>query len=347
MRCVINRKRNHLRQKRLMRQIRRRNAWETQRNRNKRRVRHSREKARNFFKPAFSKVYTPILFSFEHNREGVLHFINNTYREYKEYRNGLLSFIMDDTVKMDLIAICLLLSLLNKLTFNNIKYIGTFPKDSSASNFMEESGFFDVMKSSRPKRKSRRFNNQMYLIGQNQIDTEQIGLSVQHAMAHIIGVEENFDPAYEIIVEICSNSVEHGNENTEEKNWLVSISYEVDRVHFIVSDNGQGILKTLHRKAKDLFRDVANVKSADDVLKGVFNKRYQSRTNEMNRHKGLPHVKECFENGEISNLNCLTNKVLYNFTSGQSFILKNEYQGCLFCWDVTKENYNKWIENEF
>lgn len=187
----------------------------------------------------------------------------------------------------------------------------------------------------------------MYLIGQNQIDTVQIGKSVQHSIAHITGNEENFDPAYEMLVEICSNSVEHANDHTEEKNWLVSISYEIGKVHFIVSDNGQGILKTLHRKAKDLFFDIKRIKDADEVLKGVFDKKYQSRTNELNRHKGLPHVKECFENGEISNLICLTNKVLYDFTTGQSVLLKNEYQGCLFSWDVTKENYDRWKENEF
>lgn len=336
-----------LRQQKNMRLIRRRNEWVTNRNRNRRRNKHSREKARDFFKPAFSKVYTPNIFSFDKNREGVLNFINKTYRDYKNYRNGMISFIMDDTTKMDLIAICLLLSLLNKLSFNNIKYIGTFPKDTSASNFMAESGFLDVMKSSRPRRQRKKFDNQMYLIGQNQIDTEQIGLSVKHAMAHIIGKEENYDPTYEMLVEICSNSVEHGNDLAEEKNWLISISYEENRVHFIVSDNGQGILKTLHRKAKDLFRDVANIKSADDVLMGVFNKKYQSRTNESNRHKGLPHVKECFENGEISNLCCLTNKVLYDFSTRKSFLLRNEYQGCLFSWDITIDNYNKWKENEF
>lgn len=49
-----------------------------------------------------------------------------------------------------------------------------------------------------------------------------------------------------IILEICGNSIEWS--GTDNKQWLLGVKYESDRVIFTVTDVGKGILETLYRK---------------------------------------------------------------------------------------------------
>lgn len=58
-----------------------------------------------------------------------------------------------------------------------------------------------------------------------------------------------------------------------------------------------------------MFRDTIFFKKDDNVLLSVFNKEYQSRTGEINRHKGLPNVMDAFKDGYIGELKVLTNYV--------------------------------------
>lgn len=94
------------------------------------------------------------------------------------------------------------------------------------------------------------------------------------------------------------------------------------------------------KKIKDMF-----LKSEADVLRDVFKKLYQSITGEINRHKGLPIIYESFEEGFISDLQVLTNKVLLDFETKQSTSLGRGFNGVLFSWTVSLNNYNKWINS--
>ena len=122
----------------------------------------------------------------------------------------------------------------------------------------------------------------------------------------------------------------------------MSISYESGKIHFILTDTGEGILKTLHKKKVEMFRDTIFFKKDDKVLLSVFNKEYQSRTGEINRHKGLPNVLDVFRDGYIDELKVLTNFVFYDFTTMKSSILDTEFLGTMFSWTITQENYEKW-----
>ena len=144
------------------------------------------------------------------------------------------------------------------------------------------------------------------------------------------------------MLEICANSVEHGNVFVQDKNWLVSISFSDDYAKFVLMDTGDGILKTLKRKTRELFADLLSFKSAGNVLNDVFNKKYQSVTGEINRHKGLPNVLSALEHGYISDLEVITNKVYYNFSLNYYSNLKNEFKGTAFLWKVNKENIDKY-----
>lgn len=284
----------------------------------------------------------PESFSFENNLEGLIAFNNQTYKKYKEFRFGHLFFDMSKVIDIDMTAICLLLSLLNKLTWKQISYAGNAPDDSVANEIFIKSGFLEMMKTRGFKLKPPKIPNQLYMIGQNDLKPQVIGESIKKAMQVVVGEYTHFKPLYSIMIEICTNSVEHANEPVNEKNWLVSISYEEGRANFVLVDSGQGILKTLHRKAAELFSDILTFKSESAVLKGLFEKKYQSRTREVNRHKGMPRVRQAYLDGIITGLEVLTNKVYYKFDQDEAITLYNEYRGTLFKWSIDSNNYKQW-----
>ena len=277
--------------------------------------------------------------------EESLFFINRTFKKAKNGPFRSIFFIMDEVERIDIFTICLLLSLINKLAGKKIHCWGNYPILPRVKKDFIESGFMDVMKSTINADSQRRFKNHMYMIGKQCVDGRKIGESIKEVMEYITDVPQHYAPVYDDILEICANSVEHTNEKMDEKNWLVSISYEVDSVHFVLTDTGAGILNTLHKKKVEMFKDSILFKKDYQVLEGVFNKAYQSQTGEINRHKGLPNVLESFKDGYIDNLVVLTNCVWYNFSANEYSVLKNEFKGSMFSWTLSKKNIEKWIQS--
>ena len=276
------------------------------------------------------------------NIEMSLKFINDTFFFVQKQNVSSIHFDLSDVVKIDMRAICWLLSLINKLSSYNVYCFGNFPDDQDTLDFVKQSGFLDVMKSKLNRASQKSFQNQMYMIGKGNVDSVRLAQSVKENVLFLMGEEDHYPPVYNNLVEICANSVEHANKTPYDKNWLVSISYSQDQVLYILTDTGLGILSTLKRKMSDLFNDVIHFKQDTEVLKGLFEGLYQSQTGEINRHKGLPEVYESFTEGWISNLQVLTNCVLYDFENQQKEILKNEFKGVMISWTLTKQNIEKW-----
>lgn len=287
----------------------------------------------------------PAAFSFAEDQESVLGFLNSILELYGRNRNKVKghSFFFDlsEVESIDTTAICLFLSLINRLNANGVGSRGNYPKNAIAKKTIVESGFSDIMQSAVKRLKTKRYTNQLYIVGTKRVDNKRIGQSVREAVGYLIGEEAHFNPVYTMLIEICSNSVEHANRREQDKNWVVSVSYEGDRVRFIVVDAGDGILRTIYKKLPEMFVDTL-FREDGRVLEDILNKAYQSRTKEVNRHKGLPKVKDCFDNGYVSELKILTNNVLYDMPTAIFQRVKNEYYGVLYSWSITKDNYIKW-----
>lgn len=275
------------------------------------------------------------------NLEESLRFLNATYN-FTQNMNGRRLFVsLTQVQKIDMFTICLLLSLVNKLSRNGIVCWGNYPGNAKVRDYILNSGFLEVLNSNIILEPEKIYTNQMYMIGKGIVCSKKIGGSVKKAMKQLLGREIAYPPVYDNLIEICTNSVEHSNNDAIDKNWLISISKKNDCIQFILTDTGLGILKTLHKKRKEFFKDKFFRKDGQ-VLNDIFNKKYQSRTGELNRHKGLPIVLESFNDGFISNLKVLTNCVLYNFRTSNFLTLKNEFKGTLIYWTVDKNNYQTW-----
>ena len=288
------------------------------------------------------EVFAPDHFTIQ-NIEKVLLFISDTEKLCNRLDTKILKINLDRVTKIDSYAICLLLSMLSRLSYKNIHYWGTYPISQDAKDYIVNSGFLDVMKSNIIKRPSnKRMDNRMFMIGKESVDSHRIGKAVRESMTFITGKESAYPPVYDNMLEISANSVEHANIKTQNKNWLVSISYEEDKVHYILSDTGFGILATLKKKVSQKVNDFLKSKTESEILFDVFNSKYQSITGEINRHKGLPIILESFMEGFVSNLMVVTNKVLYDFENNQTKELKHGYNGVLYSWTVSRSNYDSW-----
>lgn len=290
------------------------------------------------------RVMVPRIFTSEKMEES-LFFINGTFKKTKNRIIRSIFFEMNEVEKIDIITICLLLSLINKLAGKHIHSWGNYPILPKVKKVFLESGFLDVMKSTIKDDSHSHFKNHMYMIGKKCVDGKRIGESIKEVMEYMTGIPQHYAPVYDDILEICANSVEHANDMMDEKNWLVSISLEADSVHFVLTDTGAGILNTLHKKRIEMFKDSIFFKKDYQVLEGVFNKDYQSQTGEINRHKGLPNVLESLRDGYIDNLMVLTNCVWYNFSTNEYNVFKNEFKGSMFSWTLSKKNIERWKQS--
>ena len=298
----------------------------------------------SLFRPAAPlEVFAPSNFTIQ-NLDQVLVFLQKTERQCNETSARILKVNLDSVEQIDSYAICLLLSMLNRMSYKNISYWGTYPALQEPREFIIESGFLDVMKTNIKRPSKKRLANLIFMIGKESVDSHRIGKAVRESMEFITGHEEYYPPVYDDMLEISANSVEHANMKVQDKNWLVSITFEQDKVHYILTDTGLGILATLKKKFTQKVAD-ATIKPDAQILYDVFHKAYQSATGEINRYKGLPIILESFEEGHVSDLVVVTNKVLYDFEKNTSRELKHGYRGVLYSWTVSKANYDNWYNS--
>ena len=302
------------------------------------------EPKREYYQPKICQAVAPSNFSIT-NIEGLLSFISRTEIECRrENKVSFLKVNLDNVNIIDYYAISFLLSFLNKLSSQYIRYWGTYPVDYNARQFIINSGFLSLVKTNIKKPSNTKNANQIFTIGKDSVDSHLIGQVVRDSMMYITGKREIYPPVYDNLLEISANSVEHANKNKLDKNWLISISLENNKVHFIVTDTGEGILATLKKKATEKLLDTFT-KGDAEVLHDVFMKLYQSITGEINRHKGLPIILDSFLEGYISDLVVVTNKVYYDFSTNKHRLLKRGFNGVMYSWTISINNYNIWLNS--
>ena len=179
--------------------------------------------------------------------------------------------------------------------------------------------------------------------GFDKTSNKKIGEEVRRAVKYLTGEDNTYRPVFSILQEMCANSIEHANNNIHEKNWLVGIYYETNKVVFTVTDIGQGILSTLKKKTEQKIKDTLLARGPVGTLVGAFDKKYQSSTFDENRNKGLPRIKEANNYDYIDSLRVVTNNVFLDFENDENnLLLKNKFRGTFYYWELTKIAIEKW-----
>lgn len=286
----------------------------------------------------------------ENTQECLLFFRNIRSEEYiSQIKNvKLVRFSLKQIKRIDYGTISILTAISDDLKCKDIILQGDFPENEQCKQFIIDSGFlnhmFDEHNKSFPKAEKSDlifFEKGCGILSQD--DNIKISNLVKNVVNHLTGKAEYSLPVKTIILEICGNSIEWS--GTYNKQWLLGVKYENDKVIFTLTDVGKGILETLYRKFNKWVYDAFTNKSDDEILKGAFEKKYGSATQKVNRNKGLPSIKANFEIGNILNLKVLTNNVILHFdndTNSKSFAKGlPRFKGTFYQWEMTNDCINK------
>lgn len=284
----------------------------------------------------------PEVFNLYEAPEIVIHFINNT-KDYIRNANYKcrVEFNLQNVISLDNGGIGMLLSLINFLAKHHVSSFGNAPTNESSRVLFYNSGFFDHVKMIQGKHAK---SNDVFIVQRgSSTNSSIISAESRKIMKHLTGLDNtSYKPLYSLIGEIISNSVEHANPLIQDRNWLLSVHYESDKVKFMVLDIGLGIMATLRKKFHQKLYDVTTLTSDIQTLYNLFDKKYQSSTFESNRNKGLPKIKLCYDCNFISNLTVITNGVLLDFTGAKSKKLNANFQGTYYYWEVSLSNIKSW-----
>lgn len=213
--------------------------------------------------------------------------------------------------------------------------------DFNVRKYMMESGLFKDFYDSNGK-KLPKYTTESHIFfekGTGKLTREEMikmADMVKNIHKHILGRDGFCLRLNTILKEICGNSIEWSGPKEQ---WLLGFKYEKETVLVSITDLGNGILKTLNSKYGDILIKLRN--RDVDILIGAFEKRYGSKSLDVNRNKGLPCVRISNEEGKISNLKVLTNNVKIDFqdkSNNEVLDVHTSFTGTQYIFEITKAN---------
>lgn len=291
-------------------------------------------------------VYAPKDFRLIENPEGCLYFFreiraNKNINYINKQKTVLISLI--DIEEIDYATISSLTAISDDLKSKKIRLQGDFPINPKCKDYIMESGFLSHMvdESNRQFRIVSKSKLIFFEKGSGKLtkeDSKNISNLIKDVVEHLTGDRRIIKPIKSILLEICGNSIEHA--KTKDRQWLLGIKYVENKVIFTVTDVGKGILETLYLNYGDILVNFV-FKSKLDVLKGAFNQKYGSSTQEENRNKGLPAIKYNSDMGTIKKLIVITNNVILHFEDNKKSSTFSSgtprFKGTLYQWELTEE----------
>jgi len=279
------------------------------------------------------------------NTTGCLEFFRDLRSDDYLSRKGNFKYVimsLHDITQIDYGTISILTALNDEFNQKRIFLKTLLPANVTCRQFMIESGYLNNLfdDSGKPFPKSTVSELIFFEKGSgilSELDNRKISQLIKHVVEHLTGISEYSLPVKTVILEVCGNSIEWS--GTDSRQWLLGVKYEPNRVIFTVTDVGRGILDTLYRRFTKKFFET--FRSADYILKGAFEQKYGSTTQESNRNKGLPAVKANHELGLLKNLKVLTNNVILHFDSDEQSKTFNRgsarFKGTFYQWEMDKK----------
>ena len=256
---------------------------------------------------------------------------------------------LSNIVKIDIGAISFLLAKVHEMSrIKTIRIWGTMPKDLNCKKVFDESGFLDYMMDLGGNRFKKHSENFIFKVGTDKTRNEKVGKTIEKSMKFLTAIDQKYPPVYSIVQEICSNSVEWANApETQNKNWFLGVNCPKDQddtyITYTMTDIGFGILHTLNRRFGLLIKERLQLKKETEILFRAFERKYSSKTNETNRNRGLPLIKDRYEKGFIRGLKVITNNVFLDFEDqSNTRSLSKNLPGTFYTWKIDLKCINKW-----
>ncbi|MCK9220911.1 MAG: hypothetical protein M0P47_12805 [Bacteroidales bacterium] len=337
---------DYFRQLSLFRKYRKTKEKKKERNKRKNSLRRSFETNRG--RPVYQTIpeytiHAGTAFSLLENPENVIRLVNEI-DSFKIGDNKFKRILIDlsEITTIDIGSISFLLAKVHEMNrIGKIQIWGNMPKDKSCQQVFIDSGFLDYMRDLSGNKFERHGDNYLVNIGSDRTLNEKVGKSIQNSIKHLTTEKDHFPPVFSIVQEMCSNSVEHANTENIHKNWFLGVNCvkgsenQNPHIIFTMTDVGFGILKTIKRKFGTKIKELMENKTDWEILHRAFQKQYQSKTEEINRNRGLPRILDIKEKNYIKDLKVITNNVFLDFDNlDSSKILSKNLPGTFYYWKI-------------
>lgn len=294
-------------------------------------------------------IKAPVKFSLTVEPVKTLFFFNQL-RIKSNYTNikGKLSIRINlsKVKEIDFASISILKSIMEEAKFYGIMFSGDLPKDQDCKKLLIDYGFFKSLVDENEKEINIKSRGEHFSFEKKsgRVTTKDLkyfddlsNITYNHIKG-TTGPDGYIEDLIIMLKEISGNAVEWSNSHNEQ--WLLGVLKEEDKVIFTITDLGKGILETLYVSNKLKFIDVFLFKNKIDMLEKAFDRRYGSVSQEINRNRGLPSIKNAFIQNHIKKLIVCTNDVILHFEDyGKSVSLKENlyFQGTFYQWEINKE----------
>lgn len=248
---------------------------------------------------------------------------------------------LENVVMIDYGMICILLAVLDNFNSEKIVFQIKQPKNRTVRDYIKDSGMLNDMYDQHGRKfpASAKSKHLFFSKGSGKLEHAQnmeLSRTVRSVVDHLTGKPGHFAKLRTILLEICGNAIEWSG---GKKKWLLGVKYARNKVIITVTDLGYGVLQTLYRDFGDKITELNLTR--DQVLQRAFEKKYNSKSTDINRNKGLPYVKRCHDQNIISQLKVLTNQVLLDFdepSNNQNLVNYRSFSGTIYRWEITSDN---------
>lgn len=288
-------------------------------------------------------VIAPVDFRFLHNMEECACFFRSLRNKDFHHKVSLvdrkIKIDLSNVEKIDYAVLTVLTAISDQFKENRVVLEGNMPINIDARDKLKKSGFLDhlIFKGIKPNTNGSEHLSLSTSTGKMTKETRIKVVEKLKQVSEYLGVPiEDLYPLKTMIWEICNNAIEWA--NTKNKQWILAVNYEDNRVVFSFVDIGNGILDTIKKKFR--IQVEAFLSDPIKVLMKAFEKKYSSSSTDINRNKGLPCIKNTFEKNIISSLKVITNEVLLNFENSSLSSRADKgsprFKGTFYSWEVLK-----------
>lgn len=284
----------------------------------------------------------PLNFSFIDNPNETNSFFNKIIDFISNKRSfGKKIFIDISKIQnLTIDALMYLLAIVNNMndSFNNkYSFSGNAPMDGKIKKMFAESGFYNFVRY-QGREPIASNSNSVKIVSGKMSDTataKQVAdfvidkAKIARRQAHFI---------YIMMIEMMSNTHKHAYNDNEFllPQWYCYAEYDKeDTISFTFMDTGEGIPSTVHKNFAEKL-DFLKIRGDDKYVMSALNGDFRTSTEQINRGKGLPKIRDFCRTKKIRNMKILANRANVSVLSDRctSQLLDTPLRGTLYYWQV-------------
>jgi hypothetical protein len=278
----------------------------------------------------------PNIFSFQENLEETVEYFSTTVKEL-EHGGFRKQFIIDsrNVTFVTIDVIMYLIAIMKNIRFNIIQqytFKGYYPYDDSAKKIYEESGFSKFVRS-KSKRLPANTEKLQIISGYRNLGEEAKKIC-DFVIDKFSKDRKYTQKLYSVLIEMMSNVYFHAyNDNQLMKPmWYTYAEYDSKNIKIVFLDTGIGIANTVHKHnmyEKLVRKFGSRIINDSYLILSALNGEFRTNTEEENRGRGLPSIKDFAFSEYCSEFSVL---------SGKGYCkMENKGTKELTCYDVNEE----------